>query len=346
MGEWAFAMQCTNCQFHNMPGSEVCGRCGSSLRLATAVIDVHPPRAGRMRKRLRRAVPVSRAMAEARDAFQAVGPTSEILRVAARAPWGLFLRLIVPGWSHFHVGQPVRGHLFLWGTLVFLLPGLLLFGTLAGSLLLGMAFSVHSWAALDIVTQTFPDGGMRDRMARSLAISMVLALAVYVPAGVLLTRVADPTIVSVPLASFQAGDVVLVNHWATLRPGQVVMYRIPEHTRTEAQRQREMRYVYFTGERIDRILAGPGDRVVWAKGRLTVNGQPSDARPLNPEVAPPRLALTVPEATYLILPTTTPYVRAADDDGAWQALSLVPADRIVGQVYARTNPLSRIARIR
>src|SRR5688500_600124 len=126
-------MQCSNCQFHNMPGSENCGRCGSTLRLATAVIDVHPPRAGRVRKRFRRAVPMGRVVAEARDAIDAIGTTTGIHRVAARAPWRLFLRSALPGWSHFYAGQRLRGHLFLWGTLVFLLPGLLLFGTLWGS---------------------------------------------------------------------------------------------------------------------------------------------------------------------------------------------------------------------
>jgi hypothetical protein len=338
-------MQCSNCQFHNMPGSDVCGRCGSSLRLATAVIDVHPPRAGRLRKRLRRAVPVTRAVAEARDAIESLGPTSKILRVAARTPWALFLRLVIPGWSHFYAGQRVRAHLFLWGTLAFLAPGILLFGTLAGSLLLGMAFSVHSWAALDIVTQTFPDCGMRDRMARSLLVSFVLAAVIYLPVGYVTTRVADPTTIRLPMAPFADGDVVLVNHWVAPGAGDVVLYAIPDYTRREPQ-QRANRFVQYTGERIDRVLAGPGDRVVWDKGRLTVNGSASAARPLNPDVAPPRLKLTVPDGHFLILPTTTPYVSPADDEGSWQALSLVPADRVVGRVYARTSPLSRLARIR
>src|SRR5215213_6505561 len=43
-GAW---MQCSSCGFENMPGSEACARCASSLSLATAVMDVHPPRAGR-----------------------------------------------------------------------------------------------------------------------------------------------------------------------------------------------------------------------------------------------------------------------------------------------------------
>lgn len=323
-----------------MPGSDNCGRCGSSLRLATAVIDVHPPRAGRVRKGLRRgAVPMNRAIAGARDAMAAAGENAGVRRLAGLAPWSLFARLALPGWSHFYAGQRVRGHLFLWGTLIFLLPGLILLGTFAGSMLLGLAFSVHSSAALDIVTQTFPDAGMRARMARSVLVSIVLALVVYVPLGLLLMRVADPTVIHYSTAPFQTGDVLLVNHWAKPRPGQVVMYEIPSVVQTNQRN----RFVHFTGERMDRILAGPGDDVFWENGRLTVNGVASDRLPLNPAMAPKRLAVTVPDDHFLILATTTPYVGPNDAESMWLSLSLVSPDRLMGRVYARTHPLSRLA---
>jgi hypothetical protein len=143
-----------------------------------------------------------------------------------------------------------------------------------------------------------------------------------------------------PLAS---GDVVLVNHLASPRPGNVVLYDVPDYTYT-AQRGHETRYTHMTGERIDRILAGPGDRVVWDKGRLMVNGAASDLLPLNPRITPSnRLALTVPEDAFFILPSTTPYVRADDDDEAWRAMGIVPWWRVAGRVYARTNPLRRFS---
>src|SRR4051812_12976476 len=60
-------MQCSSCGFENMPGSDACGRCGSSLRLATMVMDVQPPRAGKITKKLRRVLPVSKAKYAMRD---------------------------------------------------------------------------------------------------------------------------------------------------------------------------------------------------------------------------------------------------------------------------------------
>lgn len=329
-----------------MPGSEACGRCGTSLGLATAVMDVHPPRASRLRKRLRKHVPVRKAILGARDAVGAAGATSAIHRAAVAAPWSLFLRNALPGWAHFYAGQRVRGHLFLWGTLLFLIPGLLMLGTMWGSIWLGLAFSVHSSAALDIVTQSFPDAGMRDRIARSIMVSFLLAVLVYIPIGVAILRVADPTAVQFDIPPFKNGDVVLINHLTQPRAGQIVMYRIPEQTYEQVRNGHTRYFTHFTGERIDRILAEPGDRVVWDSGVLTINGVSSEFRAMNPANVPKRLALTVPANHFLIFPSTTPYVRQTDSESMWKTLSVVPADQLMGHVYFRAHPMSRFSRLR
>src|SRR5947209_16589193 len=99
-------MKCVNCQFQNMPGSTVCGRCGTALGLATATaIDVHPPRAGRWRKRVREALPVRRAYFGLRDAAE----RARVSRLAA--PGGdvaFLLRLTVPAWPQFAAAQRLR----------------------------------------------------------------------------------------------------------------------------------------------------------------------------------------------------------------------------------------------
>src|SRR6185369_10691777 len=132
-------MQCVTCGFENMPGSDACGRCGTSLRLATAVMDVQPPRAGKFRKNLRRVLPARKMYYSVRDQAGAVPvprmphlPDTvmpSINWVGDVPPWPLTLRMVIPGWSHFYAGKRARGHLFLWGFLACLLPGLLLMGT-------------------------------------------------------------------------------------------------------------------------------------------------------------------------------------------------------------------------
>src|SRR6516165_3313579 len=140
-------MQCSSCRFENMPGVDRCGRCGSSLRLATAVLDVHPPRARPWAKRLRRYLPLHAISARLRDAAgevcRQVSGGAEAVRFPLPAP-GIISRLVVPGWAHFYCGQVQLGWGFLGSYLVLLALGLLFLGTGLGSFLLGLAFSVHA----------------------------------------------------------------------------------------------------------------------------------------------------------------------------------------------------------
>jgi type IV secretory pathway protease TraF len=346
------AMQCRNCRFQNMPGTELCGRCGTSLGLATAVFDVNPPRAGRWTKRFRRLVPTGRAYYASRDAMTRprFAATAAVNRIASHTPvfppLAVMARMIVPGWSHFYVGQRWRGRIAMWGCLSCLVPGLFWFGTTAGSILIGLAFSVHSSAALDSFTQLTPDQGLRHRMAMSIGLSLLLFLALYLPVGHLITAVADPRVMQTDDGTFAEDDVVLVNHWRTPRLGSVVLYEIPEQRLGQRGYGRERAYLQFTGERVDRILAGPGDRVRWADGRLEVNGQSSALLPLNPGRIVGALDFNVPPGHVLILPSTTPQLRNVQDPPLWQSLSLVPVENIVGRAYVRSHPLRRFKLLR
>src|SRR5262249_45437087 len=139
-------MQCSNCRFENMPGVEACGRCGTSLRLATAVLDVHPPRAQPWLKRARRhfLLPLQRGLfGLSRSCTSAAREVSETVNEGTPLPvptWRVLARLVFPGWAHFYCGNSWRGGLFLGAFLTCLLPGLLLWGTQPGSILLGLAF--------------------------------------------------------------------------------------------------------------------------------------------------------------------------------------------------------------
>src|SRR5437764_12938278 len=172
-------MQCTNCQFQNMPGTDVCGRCGTSLALRSAAIDVHPPRARALTKRLRRALPVRRAYVTVRDNLAAARREGADQNTSLSP--GLILRMALPAWPQFYLGLRRRGHIFLWSFIAALIPGILFFGSNSGLVLLGFAFSIHSSSALDVIMYTFPNAGFRDRMARSMLISVLLALVIYWP---------------------------------------------------------------------------------------------------------------------------------------------------------------------
>jgi len=132
--------------------------------------------------------------------------------------------------------------------------------------------------------------------------------------------------------------VVLVRTNATPSVGQVVLYDLPV-TRIAAGAHR---YVAFVGERIDRIVAGPGDDVTWENGHLSVNGQLSALAPVAKAGLPRKLIARIPENCFLILPGDLPDFSSYAESQAWEELSLVPRANLHGRVYARSHPLWRL----
>jgi hypothetical protein len=212
-------------------------------------------------------------------------------------------------------------------------------------MLLGLAFSVHVASCLSILRL----GGVAAwAYWRAVPLVFVLLLAgVYLPVGWLVTRFATPALVQVPGTPFEPGDVVLyspaVYAFRAPHPGDVVLYHQtggdyplppPQHG-----------YIRVAaGERIDRILAGPGDQILWKDNLLAVNDQPSPWQPLNPGATIPNLKLTVPAGNYLILPTAGPAIPNGASEEVWHSLVVVPAEAIRGRAYLRSYPFARIRR--
>jgi hypothetical protein len=339
-----------------MPGLDSCGRCGTTLGLSTATIDVNPPRASKTAKRVRKVVP-TRLIYQARDvAAEArrvvTGSIVEDSRVPLPTP-DILSRLVVPGWAHMHLGIPLRGQFFLLAYLPLLLLGLLYWGTGLGSMLLGLAFSVHTSSVTDSLirqgTVRFPR-----IMAIAAFVSLALAVLVYVPAGLTLTQVAAPIEFAIDTPPFKRLDVVLVNHWAFAvtapRRGDVVFYSPRNSMRTRGDENQNLghaRYLFEENQLIDRVIGLPGDRVVCDLGKLTINGEASFWKPLLPHLMPAHLEITVPLDRYFILPTTSVgAIRLGGSESFWKDAGLIPRSEILGGVYLLSNPLSRFWFIR
>jgi hypothetical protein len=257
---------------------------------------------------------------------------------------GILCRAIVPGWPQFYLGQSFRGRVFLGVYLALMLLALLFFGTRLGMFLAGLAFSIHVASCVSVLHLA----GLRGFIYACgvLMTFLILALGVYTPVGWGISRVVSPAELWFSGAMFEIGDVVLYSplyySYREPRPGDVVLYdqrggtwRVPNN-------------IYIQpGQRIDRILAGPGDRIVWENGHLTVNGQPSTLEPLNPNAMIPRFAVDVPQGYYLILPTLgRPLPQALySNEQVWKSLTVVPLGAIRGPIFFRSSPLYRIRRI-
>ena len=126
-----------------MPGSSHCARCAASLNLGSAEIDVHPPRASGLERRL----PV-RPIAAARRGFQlfaeAAGTLVGIARPSASFEGTIseFVSLAIPGLHQMRHGEKHRGQIMLGVFLVLLLVTLVFAGTGPGSMFLGAAVRV------------------------------------------------------------------------------------------------------------------------------------------------------------------------------------------------------------
>lgn len=337
-------MQCVSCQFENMPGTQYCGRCGARLELASATVDVHPPRAGPWEKRFRRWLSRSWLLDRSRIAvLEACGALSIGLSPA------LFLRITVPGWPQMTAGRLLAGRIFFWGYLASLLLGLLFAGTFPGGVMLGLALSLHASSVLDVVFWAISETPLR--VGYSLLGILLVALILYLPAGWLITRVAVPRRIVLTTPPFERGDVVLYNPSAYRRSppqlGDVVLYEIPggqvpglDGARDPGRLQRRAPGG-STG-----LSAGAGQKVECASGRIQIDGRLSDWRPLNPKRLPAGLSLTVPSDQYLILPTTNPQEFVEVATTQWRRVSLVPKRNLYGKVYLRHQPLWRLWRIR
>ncbi|HZZ41761.1 MAG TPA: hypothetical protein VFE58_02390 [Tepidisphaeraceae bacterium] len=340
-------MQCASCQFENMPGSQLCGRCGTSLSLSSTTIDIHPPRAGRWTKRVRRLTPKIPVRSPATDALRNFSDraTSALnIRLSDSTPaFPLLARIFIPGWPQLFAGSRILGRFFLF-TWVSLLSLWLLFfyGTTIGSMLLGLAFSTHSSSVADATNRILEPVSMRRRMFYSICTSALLFGLLYLPASRILFRYAEPVVLQLTLPPFQPGDVVLINHSAFARqlpqPGQVVLFTPPDYRIGGTGHN----YTLYTGPRIDRILAGPRDKVRWSHHTLFLNGVPTLFTPLNPTVLPPSFECTVPAGVYFIVPSATPILARNTDSATLLGMSYIALENINGTAYLLSHPLYRL----
>ena len=348
-------MQCANCHFENMPGVDACGRCGASLRLAAAAINVHPPRAGPWAKRWRPLIPwLRRHWFNFRRSSLPDVPEIDWSRWTGTFPdapvAAVLVRMLVPGWPQRYFGRVRRGQVMFWVYLAALLLGLVFAGTTSGATLLGLALAVHAASILDVVMNE-PGTSLRAILGRSAFCLLILTVAIYLPAAWLVTRVATPQQFVMDSPPFAAGDVVLyapLAYWRSApKPGDVVICDIPQSRIALPGLHAN---VVNGGLQVERLLAGPGSKVLWADGQLTVDDRPAEWLPFSFDSMPKKFSLVVPPNSYLIVPPPIAYGEVHgmryDFPAPFRAATIVTRATILGRVYFRTQPLWRMGPIR
>ncbi len=324
-----------------MPGSGRCARCGASLALATVVIDVHPPRAGR----LSRLAPtfwrlwhgIGRVGAKASPALAAFAARTE----DTHFDLATMLRCIIPGWPQYHRGDRPRAFVYLFGYFCLLLPGVMLAGTWLGSLLLGLAGAMHIVSVCDAVVSVFATPS--DRFAFTLVCGLVLCFAVYLPAGWLISRVATPISINATIPPFQQGEVLWYSRWVTPSAGDLVLYSLPRVTTAGRTVGGNAANYVFQGDWIGRIIATSGQTVSIGKGQWLVDGVASEWQPLSNPTFTEDMAWPVPEGSAFILPEGLVPEGAQLNLDILQQVYVIPVERIAGRIYFRSLPFTQMS---
>lgn len=263
--------------------------------------------------------------------------------------WPALAWSVVPGLGHIRSRRAAVGGTILGIWLAILLAAAATLGRPVSWMLAFSAISVHSLAfslLLAPVLQTLP---LARRILLGLALYGALLGAIYLP----LYRLATHCARVLPVSGLRAGlpirdgDTLLyTSDWtrpASFRRGDVVAFRIAPTGGHGV--------VVQAGLGVDRVIGAPGDRVVFTDGVLTVNGQPCDAEhaPLRGLHGIPKLDVTLGQSEYLVLPTSLEWYRHGEvrqgviDETALR-VSRVPESRILGRVFWRANPLTRVGR--
>ena len=318
------------------------------VEFGVGAFEVNPPRARRWVKPWRRGIYLFTRRRRlpgrlARDWDNIVHARFEKMS-KNRIPWELVIRTFVPGWAQFYLGRRLQGRIFFFGYLACMPLGLLFAGTGLGSLLMGVAISLHASSIADVVIAHADD--RESRVLYSIACLSLVGLVLYFPAFELISRVAVPLRFVMDSSPFQAGDVIIYNPSIFRRVdpqvGDVVVFRLPNERITVPGRGHTV-YDLRGQEIVGRLIAESGQRIAFEKGIMMVNGQPSPWPDLPTGRFPDGYSAVMPPGSYFIL---TGFAQNRIPDDLWLRFSVVPSERIIGKVYFRTQPLTRFGYVR
>lgn len=337
-------MQCVNCQFENLPGVTTCGRCQSSLVLAT--ICVTPIRASRLGLQTRMRRLFYRCESAIRQAIPWI--PKDFIDAISSPHWTAAALSIVPGLGHFVFGQRRLGAILLGLWLLLLMLALLAFPYGSALYIFSFAIAVHSFAVISHFSRSLSAMRIAIRCVFGMMAYMVLYMYVYAPTASLaanyVSGITLPSLPSNPL--LQTGDGILFEGpWMrqeTFNRGDLVVYQINEH-------QLSGHNYTHAGMGIDRVIGVPGDTVSVQGGVLLVNGvePPEPARPI--ALMPMAdFSFYVPNGHLAIVPSLARLYEHQTTMSKEMATTMVDVQLsdVYGRVLYRVKPWSRLGAVR
>ena len=357
-----FMAQCPSCKFENMPQHATCVRCGSILPGSNFPIEIEPPRAGKLEKKLRMAVAIrtiNRFISGTAASLLWTRQTlSSFFMLQIRSLdftiLGMFWKGILPGMAQWYSGRKPHDSFFFFGWLILLLGGLLTFGLSFSPCLFGLVIAWHLFSIIDIACIT--SIRRSDRLFMFVTMTLTAFFVFYVPtSGIWWGRVNVGRVHLDGAGSIRRGDSLIyfnVRSPVKLRLGGMVLYNAP-HLSYSMPGPGETVY-QFGGDMYGRVLAAEGQKVSWKKGVLTVDDAPPVCQPFVPVVGPPDVEFEVPAGYCYIVPGTmfVPHgamrqpMAVPREAEQWKTMGLVPNGSIYGVVWAVRRSLFHFVDIR
>ena len=342
-------MRCERCKFENIPGQKSCIKCGSTLEIRQATINVHPPRMPKWKKPFRDLLRLMRKSKAVPQENIKISLPRWFTNVFNDSFWGLCLS-IVPGLAHFIQKRfrEIRWYFLAW--LVFLISGLFLYGSTAGFICVGLAVGMHAGIALQY-------GILKElENFREKFITAVIVLVVFTIIYRFVPRIITPNLTSgyssinIPFQNIEAGDYLLA--WRDLgqksildRGSLVLIHPVNFRTYGGAVDNVTIREDVITGQ----VIALPGEQVKIQNGAFVVNSNKLDLDkyPLPQWLRKFDFSTTVPSNSYFVSAEYNVNAHGVEFDSSYiNHVCIVKAEDIGAKAFMRWWPLSKRGFIR
>ncbi|MBS0198292.1 MAG: hypothetical protein JSR77_16185 [Planctomycetes bacterium] len=340
-------MECPSCNFQNTPGMKTCLRC--CTRLDFSDVQVEPPRASgvaavRAVRRAQDVVDIGVRNVASRMTLPRMGSGSSPFRGATSAElWAS----LIPGGGQLVRGERRLGRGLLLAWLAFIVLAAASLGTdLQWLFNLGI-MGTHSLAINLLLRRELANMGLRQRAAWGIVIYVSIVVCVYVPAAWILTGLFQVRQIDgfTPTRQMQPGDVLLISgRWLTperWKRGDLVYFRHSGFNFGHAWGS--------AGYAVDRILAGPGESVMFVDGVPQVKGVdlPGEMWPLRPMRPGFNTALHAGTDEVIVLPSLARMVTGGNGEMGtiMSTIGRVDTGHVYGKVLYRLRPLSRFGSI-
>ncbi len=340
-------MECPSCNFQNTPGMKTCLRCGT--RLDFSDVQVEPPRASGVAavRAVRRAQDVVdigvRNVASRMTLLRMVSASSPFRGTTSAELWAS----LIPGGGQLVRGERRLGRCLLLAWLAFIVLAAASLGTdLQWLFNLGI-MGTHSLAINLLLRRELANMGLGQRAAWGIVIYVSIVVCVYVPAAWVLTGFFQVRQVDAftPTRQMQPGDVLLISgRWLTPKQwkrGDLVYFR---HGGFNFGHEWG-----WAGYAVDRVLAGPGETVMFVKGVPQVDGVelPREMWPLRPMRPNVNTTFHAGPEEVIVLPSLAQLAVGGNVDlGAiLSTIARVDTGHVYGKVLYRLRPLSRFGSI-